>query len=114
MFCSYHTIQSKKSNSKQREKGSVGNGWLVQGLQKFNEIAQQVKMDRNNFGDDFNREFKLYMDDEANKNKKSKHKREEVHMYNDLNESDKLHDEDDGNLPIGDFDQHDLLPIEEV
>ena len=101
-----------KGNNKQREKGSVGNGWSVQCLQKF--IVQQVKMDRNNFGDDFNREFKLYMEAEANKNKKSKHKREEVQTYNDLNGSDKLHDEDDGNLLIGDFDQCDLLPIEEV
>ena len=106
--------RAKKSNNKQREKGSVGNGWSVQGLQEFNEIVQQVKMDRNNFGDDFNREFKLYMDAEANKKKKSKHNREEVHTYNDLNGSDKLHDEDDGNLLIVDFDQCDLLPIEEV
>ena len=102
-------------NCQQREKGSVGNRWSVEGLQKFNEILQQVRMDRNKFGDDFDREFKLYMEAEANKNKKGKHKREEVYTYNNLNGSDKVHDEHNENLLLGgDFDQCDLLPIEEV
>ena len=49
-FAATTLYRAKKGNNKQREKGSVGNGWSVQGLQKFNEIAEQVKMDRNNFG----------------------------------------------------------------
>jgi hypothetical protein len=36
-------------------------------------------------------------------------------MYNDLNGSDRLHDEGSENLNLfGDFDQRDLLPVEEV
>jgi len=107
--------EPKKHNDRRREKGSTTNGWSVEGLQKFNEIAQQVKIDRSKLGEEFDKEFKLYMEAKATKNNKGKQKREEVYMYNDLNGSNRLHDEGSENLNLfGDFDQCDLLPIEEV
>ena len=89
-------------------------GWSKLGLQKFNESAQQVKMDRISFADDFNNEFKSFMDEQERKKKKTKWKREEIKTYNDLNGSGKLHDENDNSLSFAEFDENDLLPIAEV
>jgi hypothetical protein len=44
----------------------------VEGLQKFNAIAHQVKNDRSKLGKEFDKEFKLYMEAKATKNKKGK------------------------------------------
>ena len=110
-----HYTEPKKHNDRQQEKGSTTNGWSVEGLQKFNEIVQQVKIDRSKLGEEFDKEFKLYMEAKATKNNKGKQKREEVYTYNDLNGSDGLHDEGSENLNLfGDFDQRDLLPVKEV
>ena len=49
-----HYSEPKKSRDYQREKRTMGNGWSVEGLEKFNKIAQQVKMDRINLGEEFN------------------------------------------------------------
>jgi len=38
-----HYTEPKKNRDKQRETGMIGNGWSVEGLEKFNEIATQVK-----------------------------------------------------------------------
>jgi len=39
-----------------------GNGWSVDGMKKFNEIAQQVKMDRIHHGEDFNVQYKAFVE----------------------------------------------------
>ena len=68
-------------------------------------------MDRINLGEEFNTQFKSFVEVEGNKKKMKKHKRMEVVTYNDLNGSDKLHDKDDESLAAREFDECDLLPI---
>jgi len=91
-----------------------GNGWSVDGMKKFNEIAQQVKMDRIHHGEDFNVQYKAFVEKERNKKHTQKWKRIEINTYNDLNGSDTLHHTDDDVFQSdgGLFDTNDLLPTE--
>ena len=52
-----------------------GSGWSVEGMKKFNEIAKQVKMDRIRNGEDFNMQYKAFLEEEQNE-KKQKSERE--------------------------------------
>jgi len=52
-----------------------GNGWSVEGMKKFNEIAKQVKMDRIHNGEDFNMQYKAFVEEERNKKHTKKQKR---------------------------------------
>lgn len=111
-----HYTEPKKNRDKQRETGMIGNGWSVEGLEKFNEIATQVKKDRINLGEEFNIQFKSFMVEQWNRKQMKKQKRMEISTYNDLNGSDNLHPEEEDTIEdaLG-FDTNDLLPsIEEV
>ena len=90
-----------------------GSGWSVEGMKKFNEIAKQVKMDRIHNGEDFNMQYKAFLE-EQNEKQTKKRKRIEINTYNDLNGSDTLHHTDDDVFQSagGLFDTNDLLPTE--
>ncbi|MCK7498644.1 MAG: hypothetical protein MZW92_54500 [Comamonadaceae bacterium] len=83
-------------------------------MKKFNEIAKQVKMDRIHNGEDFNMQYKAFVEEERNKKQTKKRKRIEINTYNDLNGSDTLHHTDDDVFQSagGVFDTNDLLPTE--
>ena len=49
-----------------------GSGWSVEGMKKFNEIAKQVKMDRIHNGEDFNMQYKAFVEEERNKKQTKK------------------------------------------
>lgn len=89
-----------------------GSGWSVEGMKKFNEIAKQVKMDRIHNGEDFNMQYKAFLEEERNEKQTKKRKRIEINTYNDLNGSDTLHHTDDDVFQKdgGIFDTNDLLP----
>ena len=89
-----------------------GSGWSVEGMKKFNEIAKQVKMDRIHNGEDFNMQYKAFLEEEQNKQQTKKRKRIGINTYNDLNGSDTLHHTDDDVFQKdgGIFDTNDLFP----
>jgi len=93
----------------------VGNGWSAEGMRKFNEVAQQVKKDRVELGEEFNLQFKVHTEQERSVKQARKRKRGNVITYNDLDGGDKLHPEhEETSTAAEEFDLSDLLPVEEV
>jgi acetyl-CoA carboxylase carboxyltransferase component len=65
-------------------------GWSKEGLQTFNQLAKEVSKNRKEHGDEFEKAFKISMEQEMeNKvmNKHGKRKRNCIDTYNDLNKT---------------------------
>jgi len=62
-------------------------GWSKDGLQTFNQLAQEVNKNRQEHGEEFDKAFKKTIEEEmASTNKTGKRKRNCIDTYNDLNE----------------------------
>jgi hypothetical protein len=77
-------------------------GWSKQGLQTFNQLAREIFQSRKEHGEEFNKAFKEYIEQEmASKHNTGKRKRNCIDTYNDLNEGDMIriqeHGSDDEN-----------------
>jgi hypothetical protein len=65
-------------------------GWSEDGLRTFNALAKEISNDRKENGDEFEKAFKIDMEQEMQSNatnKNGKRKRCCIDTYNDLNES---------------------------
>ena len=65
-------------------------GWSQDGLCTFNALAREISKDRKDHGDEFNKAFKMTVQEQAlnsasNKNGKQKHNC--IDTYNDLNDN---------------------------
>ena len=73
-------------------------GWSRDGLQTFNTLAKEVHNNRKELGEDFDKAFKKYIEQEmASTNKTGKRKRNCIDTYNDLNEGELMINKDDDN-----------------
>ena len=62
-------------------------GWSDYGLETFNKLAAEVKINRQELGQEFDKAFKKYMQETIVTTKKAgKRKRNEIETYNDLDE----------------------------
>jgi hypothetical protein len=63
-------------------------GWSQDGLQTFNKLATEISKDRKENGEEFNKAFKISMEQEmqsSDTNKNAKRKQHCIDTYNDLN-----------------------------
>ena len=66
-------------------------GWSQDGLNTFNELAREISKDRKEHGDEFEKAFKMIIQQETlsnASNKNGKWKRNCIDTYNDLNQND--------------------------
>jgi hypothetical protein len=106
-----HFTDPKKSIPNMSNMNLSVNGWSKEGLEKYNFIAHQVKVDRINLGEEFNAHYKSYLEEEESKKQAKKQKRVEVATYNDLNGSDVLHQQQEEAFLVTEIDEDDLLPV---
>ena len=64
-------------------------GWSQDGLHTFNELAKEISKDRKEHGEEFEKAFKKWIEQQIEisaTNKNGKRKRNCIDTYNDLNE----------------------------